>query len=201
MNSLPTDDLSSIAEKYATDFIKELQLDSKVDEKCDWCCLLWSRDYWAERARKAQVDIQQMKEHVIHSSTEIKNFDAFCANSQFLNTIAQVYAKLFSQDKKSCTVKSFTNCPYVDKRQHLLHKGSLASVFITILHKAVSYTMLESHPLDNGLLDEEYENVYGIDLTNFQDLQQSMTDGRFRTLFDVTVKRSRELAGLPSPNR
>lgn len=45
MNSLQTDDLASIAEKYATDFIEELQLDSEVDEKCDWCCLLWSRDY------------------------------------------------------------------------------------------------------------------------------------------------------------
>ena len=95
-------------------------------------------------------------------------------------------------------MKIFTNCPFVDKREHLLRKGSLASMFITILHKAVSYSMLERHPLDSGLLDEEYENVYGIDLTNFQDLQQSMIDGRFRTLFDVTVKRSRELAGIPS---
>lgn len=201
MNSLQTDDPTSIAEKYATDFIEELQLDSEVDEECDWCCLLWSRDYWAERARKAQVDIQQMKEHEIRSPTQSKNLQAFCANSQFLNTVAQVYAKLFSEKEKPCTVKSFINCPYVDKRQHLLRKGSLASVFVTILHKAVSYTMLENHPLESGLLDEEYENVYGIDLTNFQDLQQSMADGRFRTLFNVTVTRSRELAGLPSRKR
>jgi hypothetical protein len=198
MNTLPTDDLTTIAEKYANDFIKELQLDSKVQEKCDFCCLLWSRDYWAERARKAQIDIQQMKEHVNRSPTEAKNLTAFCANSQFLNTVAQVYAKLFSEEEKSCAVKSFTNCPFVDKREHLLRKGSLASIFITILHKAVSYSMLERHPLDNGLLDEEYVNVYGIDLINFQDLQQSMIDGRFRTLFNVTVKRSRELAGIPS---
>jgi len=198
MKTLSTDDLTTIAEKYATDFIKELQLDSKVEEKCDFCCLLWSRDYWAERARKAQMDIQQMKEHLNSSSIGAKNLTAFCANSQFLNTVAQVYAKLFSEEEKSCAVKIFTNCPFVDKREHLLRKGSLASMFITILHKAVSYSMLERHPLDSGLLDEEYENVYGIDLTNFQDLQQSMIDGRFRTLFDVTVKRSRELAGIPS---
>jgi len=198
MNTLPTDSLTPIAEKYATNFIKELQLDSKLEERCDWCCLLWSRDYWAERARKAQIDIQQMKEHVNRSSAGAKNLRAFCANSQFLNTVAQVYTKLFNEEEKSCTVKIFTNCPFVDKREHLLRKGSLASVFITILHKAVSYSMLERYPLDNGLLDEEYENVYGIDLTNFQDLQQSMTDGRFETLFNETVKHSRELAGIPS---
>jgi hypothetical protein len=197
MNTLPTDDLTPIAEKYAIDFIKELHLDSKVEEKCDWCCLLWSRDYWAERARKAQIDIQQMKEHVNRSPAQSNNLTAFYENSQFLNTVAQVYAKLFSEEN-SCAVKSFTNCPYVDKREHLLRKGSLASIFITILHKAVSYSMLERHPLDSGLLDEEYENVYGIDLTNFQDLQQSMIDGRFRTLFNLTVKRSQELAGIPS---
>ena|GEM_PF-832095 len=197
MNTLRTDDLTPIAEKYATDFIKELHLDSKTEEKCDWCCLLWSRDYWAERARKTQMDLQQMKEHVNRSPTESKNLTAFYANSQFLNTVAQVYDKLFSGEENSCVVKSFINCPYVDKREQLLHKGSLASVFITILHKAVSYSMLERHPLDNGLLDEEYENVYEIDLTSFQDLQQSMIDGRFRTLFNVTVKRSRELAGIP----
>ena len=199
MNTLPTDSLTPIAEKYATNFIKELQLDSKLEERCDWCCLLWSRDYWAERARKAQIDIQQMKEHVNRSPTEAKNLTAFCANSQFLNTVAQVYAKLFGEEEKSCAVKSFTNCPFVDKREHLLRKGSLASIFITILHKDVSYSMLERHPLDNGLLDEEYVNVYGIDLINFQDLQHSMIDGRFRTLFNVTVKRSRELAGISSP--
>jgi len=201
MNTLPTDDLTTIAEKYVTDFMKELRLDSKVEERCDWCCLLWSRDYWAERARKAQIDLQQMKEHVNRYPTESKNLTAFYANSQFLNTVAQVYAKLFSEEENSCPVKSFINCPYVDKREHLLRKGSLASVFITILDKAVSYAMLERHPLDSGLLDEEYENVYGIDLTNFEDLQQSMTDGRFRTLFNVTVKRSRELAGIPSCKR
>lgn len=142
-----------------------------------------------------------MKEHEIRSPTQSMNLEAFCANSQFRNTVAQVYAKLLSEEEKTCTVKSFINCPYVDKRQHLLRKGSLASIFVTLLHKAVSYTMLENHPLDSGPLDEEYENVYGIDLTDFQDLQQSMADGRFRTLFNVTVTRLRELAGLPSRKR
>jgi hypothetical protein len=197
MSTLPTDSPSEIAEKYANDFIKELQLDTKVEEKCEWCCLLWSKDYWAERARKTQIDLQQMKERAIRSAAE-SNLTALYANSQFLNTVAQIYARLFGENEKNCTAKCFSNCPYASDRAYLLRQGSLASVFITLLHKAVSYSMLERHPLDSGLLDEEYGNVYGIDLTDFQDLQQSLTDGRFKTLFEVTVKLSRKLAGIPS---
>lgn len=83
------------------------------------------------------------------------------------------------------------------QRQDLLRKGTLASVFVTILHKATLYSMLDDHPLDSGLLDEEYRNVYGIDLTNYQDLENSLRDGRFAKLFEATVKRARQLAGLP----
>jgi len=87
----------------------------------------------------------------------------------------------------------------MNERESLLRKGTLASVFVTILHKATLYSMLDEHPLDSGLLDEEYERVYGIDMTNFQDLERSLVDGRFANLFENTVKRARQLAGLPQP--
>jgi len=64
-----------------------------------------------------------------------------------------------------------------------------------MLHKAVSYSMLEKHPLDSGLLDEEYSDVYGINLTSYPDLEASLLDGRFSNLFDAVVKRGRQLSG------
>jgi len=195
---LRTNDLTQVAENYATDFIKQLQLDSEVEQKCEWSCLLWSRDYWVQRARKAERELQQTKEYLANSARS-DNLEILSSNSQFLNTVAQVYANLFDREGKACRTKSFATCPYLDQREDLLYRGSLARVFVTILHKAVSYAMLERHPLDSGLIDEEYENVYGIDLTNFRDLERSMTDGRFEALFEATVKRSRQLAGLPSP--
>jgi hypothetical protein len=84
----------------------------------------------------------------------------------------------------------------MNERQDLLSRGSLASVFVTILHKATLYAMLDLHPLDSGLLDEDYKNVYGVDLTNFQDLQKSLVDGRFERLYAAVLKRAAELAGL-----
>ena len=84
----------------------------------------------------------------------------------------------------------------MDERQELLNSGPLASVFVTILHKATFYAMLDRHPLDSGLLDEEYRDVFGVDLTDFEDLERSLTDGRFEKLYAKVVKRAGELAGI-----
>lgn len=56
--------------------------------------------------------------------------------------------------------------------------------------------MLDRHPIDSGLLNEEYNDVYGINLTNYEDLENSLADGRFGKLFEQVVKRASELAGL-----
>ena len=50
--------------------------------------------------------------------------------------------------------------------------------------------MLEKDPEDNGLLDDNYSEVFGIDLTNFQDLQDSLRDGQFEKLFQVVAKQA-----------
>jgi hypothetical protein len=84
----------------------------------------------------------------------------------------------------------------MSQRQELLETGSLASVFVTILHKATLYAMLDRHPIDSGLMNDEYEDVYGINLTSFQDLERSLTDGRFRTLYETVLKRAKQLAGV-----
>jgi hypothetical protein len=197
MKVLPDDMITLIAEKFATDFINQLQLDTQAEQRCEWSCILWSKDHWAAQAQKAKIDLHQTKERLSSPPDSSKSFDTLFTNSQFLNTVAQVHSKLFDGTETSCTVKDFPNCPYMGQRQGLLNKGKLASVFVTILHKATLYSMLDEHPLDSGLLDEEYRNVYGIDLTNYQDLENSLRDGRFANLFEATVKRARQLAGLP----
>lgn len=58
------------------------------------------------------------------------------------------------------------------------------------------YAALERHPIDSGLVDEEYDDVYGIDLTNFKDLEDSLQDGRFETLYEAVLKRAKQLAGI-----
>lgn len=73
----------------------------------------------------------------------------------------------------------------------------MASVFVTILHKAAMYAMLDRHPIDSGLMNEEYDDVYGIDLTNLQDLEDSLMDGRFGVLYEAVLKRAKQLAGIP----
>lgn len=196
INSLSELSALRVAEKYAAEFIRELKLDAELEQKCEWSCLLWLREHWAEQARKSQIDLQQAKERLSSPLGASNQPGALFANSQFMNTVAQVYSKLFDGEEKSCTVKKFAICPYVSQRQGFLNKGSLATVFVTILHRAVSYAMLERHPLDSGLLDDEYADVYGINLTNFQDLEQSLTDGRFEKLFEAVVSRAQELAGL-----
>jgi hypothetical protein len=194
MNALP--DNQTIAEKYATEFIRELHLESQVEQRCQWSCILWSKDHWADQARKAKIDLQEAKEHLSASPDSSKTAETLFTNSQFLNTVAQVYSKLFNTEAKSCPTKDFPNCPFMDERQDLLSAGSLATTFVTILHKATLYAMLDRHPIDSGLLDEEYKDVYEVDLTDFQDLEHSLTDGRFEKLYASVVKRATELAGL-----
>jgi hypothetical protein len=137
------------------------------------------------------VNLQQSKERAFNATDSMAMFQ----NAQFLNTAARVYGTLFGFSDDFCGVKEFEKCPYLNRREELLKTGCLASVFVTILHKAVLYSELEKHPIDSGLVDEEYDDVYGIDLTNFDDLEDSLQDGRFETLYEAVVKRSKHLAG------
>ena len=191
------DDLHN-AEWYAADFVRRLQLDSETEQQCEWTCLLWSKDHWADQARKGQILLQQSKEQEANSPES--TIQTVFTNSQFLNTVAQVYSKLFGCKEQFCSVKVFTACPFLGQRQDLLKTGSLAGVFVTILHKAMMYSLLDHHPIDSGLVNEDYGDVYGINLTNFQDLEESLMDGRFATLYEAVLKRATQLAGLPSRN-
>jgi hypothetical protein len=175
--------------------VKQLRLDSEVEQRCEWSCLLWSKDYWTAEAQKAQIALQQIKDPLTTSTRTDKTHSSLFLDSQFANTIAQVYAKLFGTEQ-SCSVKKFANCPFMGQRQDLLKRGALAGVFATILHKATSYAMLDRHPLDSGLIHEEYRDVYGINLTDFTDLENSLLDGRFGRLYENVVKKARELAGI-----
>lgn len=194
---LPTSQTTQIAEKYASEFVRELQMGNQVEQKCEWTCLLWSKDHWATEARKAQITLQQIRERLRDSEENSRTLRTLFVNSQFLNTVGQVYSKLFHNSEQTCSVKDFANCPFMGQRQDLLTRGSLASVFATILHKATFYAMLDRHPIDSGLIHEEYNDVYGIDLTTFQDLESSLMDGRFAQLYEAVVKRATQLAGIP----
>lgn len=179
---------------YAVDFIKQLHVESEADQKCEWSCLLWSKDHWAEEAKKAQIDLQHSKGQAVNYAKDA--LQSVFLESQFLNIVAQVYSRLFDCTDQFCSVKIFHKCPYLGQRHDLLETGSLASVFVTILHKATLYSMLDRHPIDSGLLDEEYDDVYGINLTSFQDLESSLVDGRFGALYDAVLKRAKQLAGM-----
>jgi len=187
------------AEWYAADFAKQLQLDSEIEQQCEWTCLLWSKDRWANEARKGQIMFQQSKEQVENPSEN--SIETIFSNAQFLNTVAQVYSKLFGCREQFCSVKNFTTCPFLGQRQDLLQIGSLAGVFVTILHKATMYAMLDRHPIDSGLINEEYSDVYGINLTDFQDLEESLKDGRFAALYQAVIIRATQLAGLSPTTR
>jgi len=197
---LRADQTNRTAEWYAADFVKQLQLDAEVEQRCEWACLLWSKDHWAAEAQKAQITLQQAKVRLADSSGNKKTLETLFSDSQFLNTVAQVYSKLFDGTDQSCSVKNFPNCPFMGQRQDLLKRGSLAGVFVTILHKATFYAMLDRHPIDSGLIDEEYNDVYGIDYTNYQDLESSLRDGRFAKLYEAVVRRATQLAGIPQKN-
>lgn len=177
--------------------MRQLQLDFEVEQRCERSCLLWSKDHWAAQAKKAQITFQQAKDQLSDSPQNQTSSETLFSDSQFLNTAAQIYSKLFGYAEQFCNVKKFTDCPFMGQRQELLRRGALASVFATILHKATLYAMLDRHPLDSGLVREEYTDVYGIDLTDFKDLSNSLSDGRFAKLYGNVVKRARELAGIP----
>lgn len=197
MNPLSDDQTTRSAAWYAADFVKQLQLDGEVEQRCEWSCLLWSKDHWAAEAQKTQITLQQTKERLTHSSEDKTTLETLFLDSQFLNTVAQIYSKMFDDTGQSCSVKNFPKCPFMGQRQDLLKRGSLASVFLTILQKATFYAMLDRHPIDSGLIHEEYDDVYGINLTNFQDLESSLKDGRFANLYEAVVKRATQLAGIP----
>jgi len=180
-------------EWYAADFMTQLHLDPEINQKCERTCLLWSKEHWANEARRCQVNVQQSKDRAFNATDGMVK--AMFQNAQFLNTAARVYGTLFGSSQDFCDVKEFEKCPYLTRREELLKTGCLASVFVTILHKAVMYSMLEKHPIDSGLVDEEYDDVYGIDLTDFDDLENSLRDGRFETLYESVLKRFRHLAG------
>lgn len=180
---------------YAEDFVKQLHLDGEVEQRCEWSCILWSMDHWATEAQKAQILLQQAKDHLAKSTGTEETLNSLFLDAQFANTVAQVYAKLFGIEQ-TCSLKNFAACPFMRQREELLKTGTLAGVFATILHKATSYAMLDRHPLDSGVIREEYRDVYGIDLTNFVDLENSLSDGRFEKSYETVVKRARELAGL-----
>jgi hypothetical protein len=170
-----------IASRYAMEFATQMQLGTEIEQKCEWSCILWSRDHWVKDAERAQIILQQTKDQLPTSST--KHVEERALDADFRNTVSQVYSRLFNDDK-------------IDQREQLLRTGAIASIFVTILHKAVSYSMLDRHPLDSGLLDEEYADAYGVDLTNYDDLEKSLTDGRFRKLFDNVLKKALQLSGL-----
>jgi hypothetical protein len=193
---LPEQKRTQSAQEYAKDFIKQLHLGNEVEQRCEWSCILWSKDHWVDQARKAKVDLHQARERLESTPSRSKGMEAVFANSEFLNTVAQIYSKLFSEEEKHCAVKVFPNCPFMQERSELLTNGSLASVFVTILQKATFYAMLDRHPLDSGLIDEEYTDVYGVNLTDFPDLKRSLADGRFEKLYAAVIERATELAGL-----
>jgi hypothetical protein len=175
--------------------VKQLRLEGEVEQRCEWSCLLWSKDYWTAEAQKHQIAVQRIMDPLTKFTSIEKTVSSLSLDSRFMNTIAQVYAKFFGTEL-SCSVKKFTSCPFMAQRQELLERGGLAGVFATILHKATSYAMLDRHPLDSGLIHDEYADVYGIDLTNFTDLKDSLLDGRFGKLYENVVKRTKELAGI-----
>jgi hypothetical protein len=197
--TLPNVQTCRAAEKFATNFVLDLYLDADAEEKCEWSCLLWSKDHWASDAQRAMILLEQAKQRN-SLSAHSNSVAELSSRAHFLNTVAQVYTRLFDQENQTCNVKKFTNCPFINERQDFLTKGKLAGVFVTILHKATFYAMLDQHPIDSGLLSEEYTDVFGINLTDFSDLARSLTDGRFERLYGTVVKRASQLAGLRSSN-
>jgi hypothetical protein len=185
-----------IATVYAKDFAAKIQVSKQIEQRCEWSCILWSREHWTKIAARTRITVQQSRDH----SPDLKSasiIEEQLLDAQFLSTISQVYSRLYNGDE-TCSAKRFTNCPSLNKRGKLLEQGNLADIFTTILHKAVSYSMLDKHPLDSGLLHEEYDDVYGVDMTNYQDLETSLRDGRFAKLYEAVSKKALQLAGLSS---
>jgi hypothetical protein len=184
-----------IAEKYASDFIRTFQPHVDVEQRCEWSCILWLKEYWSARARKSIMDFLESKERS-NSSTISPNFNQL-SEGQYLNTTALVFSNLFGNRKESCGLKKFHDCPHRDQRRGLLKDGELGNAFMTVIHRAMLSAMLDKYPIDSGLRQNEYDDVYGVDLCDFADLMNSLTDGRFTKLYNAAVSRSKQLAGIP----
>ena len=178
-----------IAERYASEFLKELNPNNNPRQECEWTCLLWSQEYWSERARRAKIGLVEMKERL--NSTQNSELNQLSSESRYLNTTALVYSNLFQDGEKSCDVKKFWACPHLEQREALIRTGELANLFMTIVHKAALSSMLEKYPIDNGLRQIEYHDVYGVDVSDFTDLTDSLTDGRFAKLYNAALMSSR----------
>ena len=181
-----------IAERYASEFIRELNPSNNPKQNCEWTCLLWSQEYWSERAKRAKIGLLEMKDRS-KNVTQNSNLDHLSSESQYLNTTVLVYTSLFQDSEKSCDVKKFWGCPHLEQRDSLISTGELANSFMTIVHKATLSSMLEKYPIDNGLRQDEYHDVYGVDVSDFTDLKDSLMDGRFAKLYDVALMSSRAM--------
>jgi len=194
MNSHPKR-LIEIASQYAADYAAKMQLGIGADQRCEWSCILWSTDHWAKDAEQAQLLLQQTKDKLV-SPVSTRIIEEQVTDTHFRNTVSQVYSRLFNDDEKTCDTKLFASCPHMKQREQLLRTGALAGIFVTILHKAVSYSMLDRHPLDSGLLHEDYTDAYGVDLSTYDDLTKSLNDGRFEELYDNVLRKALQLSGL-----
>lgn len=190
--------LRGIAEKFSGRFLKELHGESRAEWNCEWNCSLWLTERYASEAKKSQIRLQQAKEHLGEASSSSASLRSLFMEAQFRNTAAQVYSRIFDGSGRTCDVKVFSKCPYLEQRNELMRLGTLANAFMTLLQKATHFSMLERHPEDSGLINDEYEEVYGINLTNFKDLQDSLMDGRFDKLYQAVAKRAAGLAGFHS---
>ena len=179
-----------IAERYASEFLRELNPNKNPKHDCEWTCLLWSQEYWSERAKRAKISLLEMKERS-KNSMQNSELDQLSSETQYLNTTALVYSNLFKDAEKSCDVKKFSACPHLQQREGLIRTGELANSFMTIIHKATFSSMLEKYPIDNGLRQDEYHDVYGVDVSDFTDLTDSLTDGRFAKLYNAALMSSR----------
>ena len=182
--------LPKIAEKYAERFLRELRQNSEVEQRCEWTCILWLKEHYASDAKKLQIRFQQAKERLSESGASSDRLMPLLMEAQFRNTIGQAYAQFFGDSAQTCGGNEFHDCPYLRQRDQFLRQGTLANAFTALLQKATNFSMLEKHPEDNGLLDDDYGEVFGINLTNFQDLQDSLRAGRFEKLFQAVAKRA-----------
>jgi len=53
-----------------------------------------------------------------------------------------------------------------------------------------------SQPVDSGLLDEKYDDAYGIDVTQFEDVKGALFDGGVERMYQAVLKRAKQIAGI-----
>ena len=148
--------LRDIAETFSERFLKELHQESQAEWKCEWNCSLWLTERYASEAKKSQIRLQQAKEHLDEASSNSASLRSLFMEAQFGNTAAQVYSRIFDGSGRTY-VKVFSRCPYLEKRNELMRRGTFANAFMTLLQKATHFSMLERHPEDSGLMDDAYE--------------------------------------------